>query len=186
MFWGRVSPKPGDVTQFWPVSNLISIFFSYKGKDTESLSEMRYSKFLEMLTKSSKVEPSELPPTERTAYYHALRVHLQIAQWESLDLHCLDPLEWGWNLENGTVVPIKTDLGPAPECLLNFIRCNCQTTTKNPCKGLTCSCRKHGLECVVACGNCHGELCTNVSVRIMEDPSNDGDEMDRNIFDIFD
>ena len=149
---------------------------------------MRYSKFLEMLTKSSKVEPSELPPTERTAYYHALRVHLQIAQWESLDLHCLDPLEWGWNLENGTVLPIKTDLGPAHRMSPKLYSMQLPDNYKHAKASLAPVGSMDGLECVplVACGNCHGELCTNVSVRIMEDPSNDGDEMDRNIFDIFD
>ena len=108
----------------------ILIFFSYKGEDTESLSDMRYSKFLNMLTQCAKVEPSELPPTERAVYYHALRVHLQVAQWASLNLHCLNPLDWGWKLENDALVPIKTDLEPAPECLLNFIRCNCQQAQK--------------------------------------------------------
>ena len=165
---------------------LILIFFSYKGEDTESLSDMRYSKFLYMLTQCAKVEPSELPPTKRAAYYHALRVHLQVAQWASLNLHCLNPLDWGWKLENDALVPIKTDLEPAPECLLNFIRCNCQPSTKYPCKGLNCSCRKHGLECVAACGNCHGELCMNIAVRTIEETNNETDDMDRNIFDIFD
>ena len=44
-----------------------------------------------MLATSSLVEPSDLSATERAAYYHALRVHLQVAQWMNLDLECLDP-----------------------------------------------------------------------------------------------
>ena len=178
----RIDPIGLEIGSF----AFISICFSYKGKATESLSEMRYSRFLEMLTKCSKVEPCELRPTERAEYHHALRVHLQVAQWMTLDLHCLDLLKWGWKRKNEMLKPIKTNLEPAAECLLNFIRCNCQTSTKSPCKGLTCSCRKHGLECIAACGNCHRELCTNIRVQVVDEKEERGlDGMDRYIFDIF-
>ena len=124
------------------------MYFSYKGQETDTLAELRYAKFTQLLTTSTTIDPSELPPTERAAHFHALRVHLQVAQWTTLDLRCLHPTEWGWNFDCGKLVPIKTDLDPAPQFLLNFIRCNCKVTTRNPCGGLNCSCRKHGLESV--------------------------------------
>jgi hypothetical protein len=34
------------------------------------------------------------------------------------------------------------------------IRCNCQTD----CSTMRCSCKKHGLRCSIACGNCRNQL----------------------------
>ena len=31
---------------------------------------------------------------KRAIYYHSLRVHLQIIQWKTLDIHCSNPSEW--------------------------------------------------------------------------------------------
>ena len=82
-------------------------------------------------------------------------------------------------MDRDVLVPIKTDLDPAPKFLLDFIRCNCKTDTRNPCGGLNCSCKKHGLDCGVACGNCRGKFCNNVS-------ADEEIDVGRNVFDIFD
>lgn len=163
------------------------LYFSYGAKEGDTLSTLRHTKFIQLLATSSIVDPSDLPPTERAAYYHALRVHLQVSQWLNLDLHCLDPTQWGWKFENNHLVPIKTDIAPAPDFLLNYVRCKCKTTTKNPCGTAHCSCRKHGLKCVAACGDCRGELCSNIMVteeRIINDDDDD-EQLERNIFDVF-
>ena len=81
----------------------------------DTLNVLRHSKLVQMLVTSSFVEPSDLPPTERAAYYHALRVHMEVVQWMNLDLECLDPTKWGWKFQKGHVVPIKTDIAPAPD-----------------------------------------------------------------------
>ena len=73
----------------------------------------------------------------------------------------LNPLLWGWKLDGSKLQPIMTDLEPAPESLLKFVRCKCKLSTTNPCGSNICSCRKHGLKCVTACGDCRGESCTN-------------------------
>ena len=143
---------------------------------------LRHLEFVQMLATSSLVEPSDLPPTEQGAYYHALQVHLPVAQWMKLDLRCLDPTKRDWKLGNGYLVPIKKHIDPAPEFLLNFIRCKCKTTANSPCGTTHCSSRKHSFECVAAYGNCLGELCDNM---VNEDYINDDDEqLDRNIFDL--
>ena len=129
------------------------------------------------------LEPEILPPTERAMYYHSLRVHLQICQWKHLDLQCLKADEWGWHFDDRTLKPIKTNLEAAPESVLKFVRCKCKTTAKNVCVSEICSCRKHGLKCVAACGNCRGELCTNSVSSMDVDPVDD--DFERNIFDIF-
>ena len=59
-----------------------------------------------------------MAPTDRAAYYHLLRVYLQIVLWKVLDCKeiQLDPREWGWQCKNGhnsstitiTVKPVQT------------------------------------------------------------------------------
>lgn len=68
-----------------------------------------------------------------------------------------NPLDWGWRLSEGAMVPRETDQRPAPDELLDVVVCNC----KKDCTSKLCSCRKHGLECTTACGICKGVSCTN-------------------------
>ena len=69
--------------------------------------------------------------------------------------------EWGWKgwqTRLGKVLkPQRMDNVAAPASLLKFIRCNC---TGN-CGKNTCSCKKQGLECTLACGQCKGITCVN-------------------------
>ena len=130
------------------------------------------------------IEPQSLPPTERAAYFHSLRVHLQVAQCKTLCLSVLVPTDWGWKVEKGALVPITTDKEAGPQNLLNFIRCKCKLTSKNTCGTNICSCRKNGLFCVPACGDCRGENCNNVAAIDFEDDVDETDDFldDGNIF----
>ena len=162
-------------------------YCSYDGDVDTPLEEMRYRKFMDMVTTRSSIHPEKLPPTERASFFHALRVHLQVCQWKYLDQHILSVGEWGWTVRNGTFASVKTDIDPAPEWLLNYVRCQCKQTSKNPCGTQTCSCRKNGLSCVQVCSGCHGESCNNQS-ESQGNSDSDSDEdcdFDRNIFDIF-
>ena len=103
-------------------------------------------------------------------------LNFQVAQWKHLDLCCLNPQDWGWKMEDGILTPIKTDLDPAPEWLLQVVRCKCKMSTKHPCGTLSCSCRKNGLTCVTACGSCHGEDCENSAKPISELDDRDNDD----------
>ena len=54
-------------------------------------------------------EPAKMPPTERSAYFHGLRVHHQIMTWKMLDNNnneC-NPEEWGWYAKDDELLPIK-------------------------------------------------------------------------------
>ena len=55
----------------------------YGGKSTDSLSTLRYSKYIKMA--SSKLQPEKLPPTERAAHFHCLRVYHQVQEWNTLE-----------------------------------------------------------------------------------------------------
>ena len=114
------------------------------------------------------LEPEKMPPTDREAYFHGLRAHLQIVTWKLLDSKViqLDPREWGWECKNGqSLSPVTTDSDVAPEHILKVIRCNCKESG-NQCGTNRCSCRKNGLRCFTTCGKCHGEECENKQVCI--------------------
>ena len=51
--------------------------------------------------------------------FHALRVHLLVAQWKLLDISCLNPLEWSRKTAGAGLKPVNTDLDTAPENLLS-------------------------------------------------------------------
>ena len=107
-----------------------------------------------------------------------------MTQWKHLDLRCLNPSNWGWRIENKLLEPVKTDLDPAPAWLLQVVRCNCKINTRRPCGSRSCSCRKNGLDCVPACGGCHGEGCENSAEPIQETENQNDDDNERNIFDM--
>ena len=108
-----------------------------------------------------KIKPQSLAPTKNTAKYHFLRIHLQVIEWKTLMGVELNPLDWGWKLSNKSYEPIMTDLNAAPDEIHRFIRCNCSISKKSPCNTNVCSCKRHGLPCVSACGNCNGVECEN-------------------------
>jgi hypothetical protein len=113
--------------------------------------------------------------------------YFQVNDWKILEEASLDPEDWGWTTRDGEYFPIYSKEPVAPEKLLKFIRCNCKLETKKPCS-TNCSCRKNGLHCVAACGNCRGENCTNENPKLKNerDDTEDEDDYERNIFDVFD
>ena len=112
------------------------------------------------------IEPEKLPPSERSAHFHGLRVHLQIMQWLLLDEDddSFEPIDWGWYQAVGHLKPIPTDKPVAPPEILYIIRCNCKSSPKNLCGTNIYSCKKNGLKCISSCGDCHGEDCKNKKV----------------------
>ena len=142
----------------------------YGGKAEENLNKLRHRKYHDKVcTRGRQLEPQNLPPTSAAAKYHSLRVFLQVKQWQGRDESMLIE-NWGWKLCNGQVVPIATDLPAAPERLLRMIRCNCTAD----CSTARCTCRKHGLHCSIAFGQCRGTGCTNNNLDL--DPNNDSDD----------
>ena len=72
---------------------------TYGGKPEESLNNLRYLKFMKMISScKTALDPQKLPLTERSAYFHSLQVHLQVTIWDKLMNDCLDPKLWGWKL----------------------------------------------------------------------------------------
>ena len=69
---------------------------------------------------------------------------------------------------------------PRLDSILKVNRCKCKTVTDAAC-AKRCSCQKNKLFCVIACGQCQGEGCSNESKSLIKDDI-DGYH-DRNVFD---
>ena len=139
----------------------------FGGKPSDSYNTPRYDKYMEMVALAKNIDPQKLPPTVRAAHYHSLRVHLQVILSKELTTDSLDPLICS------KLQPIMPDLEPTPESLLKFVHCKCKLSTANPRGSNTNSCRKHGLKCVTACGDCRGESCRNVEQTFYNNFDND-------------
>ena len=139
----------------------------YYGKPGDKLNTIRVQHFHRKVSASTScVQPRTLPPTSAAAKYHSLRVYHQVQQWRGVHKRAT---EWGWRLKDDKMLPVATDLQPAPEYLLEAINCNCKTD----CSSRRCSCVKFGLYCSPACGQCKGLLCCNI-----EPPEEDCDSDD--------
>ena len=137
----------------------------YNGDPGQNLNALRFKNFQEKVLKSYKyVDARELPPTSEAAKFHCLRVYYQIQVWMGKSEH-LDPKKWGWEIASDQLMPIKTDMPPAPKELLNIFRCNCKTG----CSTKRCTCRRHALECTPACGECRGLSCSNLPQHVDSD-----------------
>ena len=131
----------------------------YNGNDGDTLDKLRLVMYHEKVSTGSKqVQPKVLPPTSGAAKYHSYRVFYQVQEWACLGTSMeLMPEEWGFQLQQGQLLPVHTDISPAPEELLNVIRCGCTTD----CFSHWCSCQKVGLSCTTACGPCRSTSCLN-------------------------
>ena len=54
----------------------------------------------------------------------SMLVHLQTVQWTLLDEGELNPTEYGWENVAFETSPIMMDLTQAPDCILQYKRCN--------------------------------------------------------------
>ena len=84
-----------------------------------------------------------------------------------------------WTTKDDNLVPVMTDLPPAPDELLRVIRCNCTTD----CSTARCSCRKHSLECSCALPlhavSAEVSICSNSTAADISDEDDDDDDDDR-------
>ncbi|VDI48316.1 Hypothetical predicted protein [Mytilus galloprovincialis] len=127
--------------------------------DVETLDMLRYRIFASKVCVGNiYVQVHTLPPTSDAAKLHCMRVYHQTQVWIGKG-DKLDPKDWGWHVEDNKLLPIRALLPPAPEKLLRIIRCNCKLN----CDTKRCSCRKHGIDCSPACGECRGMNCSNTS-----------------------
>ena len=131
----------------------------FPGKPPKDLGDLRFDVFSKRAAAGS-INPDKLPPTTGAATQHSLRAYLQTRDWLLLETPSLDVLEYGWKLGDQGYAPIPSKDPIAPDFLLKFVSCNCL----GDCTTLRCSCKKQGVDCISACGNCHGNSCQNISL----------------------
>ena len=78
----------------------------------------------------------------------------------------------GWKVIADQLVPVAMDLPPAPESLLQLIRCNCLSDRRS----MRCTCHKNGMQCSPAYGQSKGSACTN-STTALDYESEDSEDV---------
>ena len=101
------------------------------------------------------VIPRKVTTNRENRSFPWIACHYQIMQWSMLDAEFqLQVLDWGWMHKGSRLAPI-TDMDIAPPSLKDdVIRCNCKTSTKNPCSIRICTCRKYGMPGLSSRGGC--------------------------------
>ena len=72
-----------------------------------------------------------LPPTEAALKYHIMRANYVTLMWKRsiLSFHPTLPdccVDQGWNIEDGKLAAVMTDILPAPEFCIEMISCKCK------------------------------------------------------------
>jgi hypothetical protein len=145
----------------------------FHGKPPKDLEDLRFDIFSKRAAAGS-IKPEKLPPTTGAAAQHSLRAYLQTRDWLMLQSPSLDVLEYGWQLTEQGYAPVPSTDPIAPDYLLTFASCNCA----GDCSTLRCCCKKQGVMCISACGNCHGNSCQNIN-----QPDDKRSEGDAGLFD---
>lgn len=117
-----------------------------KGIKISGIPELRWYMFCKYMAESQK-----LPPTLGALKQHILRAHVQARVWGQATVYqqeLLDPLGNGYHMDsNGQLKPTTTDVPPAPDAIVEMVRCQCQGN----CSSNRCSCKSKELLCTDLC-----------------------------------
>ena len=143
-----------------------------KGIQLSSIPELRWHLFCKYMAESEK-----LPPTLGALKQHILRAHVQARVWGQAaapQQDLLDPLENGYHRDSddGQLQPTTTDVPPAPEAIVELVRCQC----KGNCSSNRCSCKSKNLPCTDLC-LCNAEMqCENDADTHYDNRESDDDD----------
>ena len=139
---------------------------SYGEKDNWSMEDLSITNLQKL--QRHRVKLQSLAPTKNAAKFHFLRIHP--SHWiENTDERWTKSPYLGLEIIKWKLRAYLTDLK------LCFIRCNCNISKKSPCNTNVCSCKRHRLPCVSACGNCNGVECEN---SVQQEVSSDEDSVE--------
>jgi hypothetical protein len=118
-----------------------------KGIQFSSIRELRWHLFCKYMAESEK-----LPPTLGALKKHISRAHVQarvLRQAAVPKQELLDPLENGYHRDNndGQLKPTTTDVPPAPEAIMEMVRCRCKGNYSSN----RCPCKCRNLPCTDLC-----------------------------------
>ena len=83
-----------------------------------------------------------------TSYYESKLSSSGMALRHVPEQQLPSPETFGWRLDGDKWVPVMTTLTPAPDAVVQLVRCGC---TKSKCSSNRCSCRKANLNCTDLC-----------------------------------
>ncbi|KAK2148983.1 hypothetical protein LSH36_473g03027 [Paralvinella palmiformis] len=85
----------------------------YQGRKHHDLDKRRCQRFKEKVVRCSKqIQAQVLPPTSGAAEYQSLRTFHRMREWKG---ESLNANEYGWKEKHSRLIPLRTDLPPAPE-----------------------------------------------------------------------
>ena len=111
-------------------------------------------------------EVSKLPPTLSTLKYRIYRTYyaaLILKKCTSSIQNLPRPCGFGWESDNGNLVPIMIGDLPAPTDFIELIMCSCKTG----CSSGRCTCKKNNLSCTEMCKG--SDACVNSDCNEKED-----------------
>lgn len=129
------------------------------------------------LFKKKQAQSERLPPTKSALKEAILRAHYQAMIWNSATTcnpEIPSPEGYGWRLVDNKWTPVMTSLPPAPEAILQLVKCGC---AKDKCQTKRCQCVKAGLKCTDLC-KCSDddEMCENTLPDVFDEEEDSDDE----------
>lgn len=159
------------------LTGFVCAAYAPKSITTKTISELRWHLFTKHMAESDK-----LPPTIGALKQHILRVHIQARVWEQATITHqdaqLDPLENGYFKDaDGRLKPTTIDVLPAPEVIVEVVRCHCETD----CSSARCFCITNNLTCTDLCqcgSQCQNDVDYQNNGHLSDDEDEDGDDED--------
>jgi len=166
-------PEDGDLTHevLETLASFVCLAYCPKGIQIASIPDLRWHLFCKNLAESNK-----LPPTTGALEEHIERVRVQSRVWCQATVmwqQQFDPLKHGYHQdEKGHILPITTKVLPAPQAIVELVRCQCKAN----CSTQRCSCRRNDLTCTDLC--LCGTDCENDADYIVGYETQDSDDSD--------
>ena len=140
------TPKPYDNT----IAAFEKLFCKIYAPKT-SLTKVKDLRWF--LFRKRQAESEKLPPSEAALREAVVRAHYQAMAWcndivANPDLP--SPEGYGWERKDDSWRPIMTSVQPAPQAIIELVRCDCKTQ----CTTNRCQCRREGLPCTDLCACC--------------------------------
>ena len=142
---------------------ILQLYGASKYASLNKYRHIAYKRHIGRSSLSSSFELASLPPTSAAAKQHSYRTYLTVQEWLG---NKLNPTDWGWRAQEGTLIPVETESPVAPDTLLTMVSCGCKP---DGCNTMTCSCKKLGLHCTTMCIKCSGHTCCNTAPIIVEE-----------------
>lgn len=128
------------------------------------------------LFRKKQAQSENLPPTQEALRQAIKRANYQALVWNMdtvPDPQLPSPETFGWKLENEKWVPVMTPLPPAPEAIIQLVKCGC---AKSRCSSNRCNCRKAQLKCTDLCSCAdYDDFCDNQLADESDDDPEDED-----------